>query len=103
MCVAGTGKTPLILAAELGLLSVASLLLAYGCDEERTDLDGFNAGHWAKACGHSTFFSLPGAPAPRKPTHEELVAKMTLERAALGALGGSKKGVTSKKTKKSKK
>jgi hypothetical protein len=93
----GTGKTPLILAAELGLLSVASLLLASGCDEERTDADGFNAGHWAKANGHTTFFSLPGAPEARKPAHEELVAKMMLERAALAALGPPKKGGGAKK------
>jgi hypothetical protein len=99
LAVAEFGKCPLILAAQCGLLSVAAALLAAGCDENRCDGDGFNAGFWAKSCGHAGFFDLAGAPGIAKPAVEEVVTELGIRRMALVAVGAKIKPVKRSKKK----
>lgn len=94
-----SGKTPLILAGEAGLLSVAAALLAAGCDESRCDAEGYNAAFWAAAGGHRGFALLGGAPEPRKPTMEEMALHMGQTRMALVAVGAKLKAVPRAKKK----
>ena len=84
---AGSGKTPLILAAEHGLLSVAAELLAAGCDEERCDTDGFNAAFWAKHKRLAGWERLGGVPSARAPSMEELLLDLGQRRMAMVAVG----------------
>lgn len=100
--VAEFGKCPLILAAQHGLLSVAAVLLAVGCDENRCDADGYNAGFWASKCGHTGFFDLGGAPGIAKPALEEVITELGMRRMALVAVGAKIKPVKRSKKQKTK-
>lgn len=98
-CPAGSGKTPLILAAEHGLLSVAAELLAAGCDEERCDADGFNAAFWAKHKRLAGWESLGGVPAARAPSMEEVLLDLGQRRMAMVAVGAKLKAAKKPKAK----
>jgi ankyrin repeat protein len=50
--------TPLMLAAEAGLAWMAALLLAKGADPAATDLQGYNALHYAHAGAHADLVAM---------------------------------------------